>query len=170
MDMVISIDTTDMQEHECLSLESRELHSRMLLLLKEPFPRMRQREVSYSSGKKPLSVQQRVRAQRLRAQRPQRAHRSPTKRAKPSGSSDSDGGPSASDSSDRCILGSTPLLHFLCFSRISVVNTTAKSSIHIHYGHAIAVNITLLIRNYCAFLALFRIDMPTSFRMGSHHV
>ena len=37
-------------------------------------------------------------------------------------------------------------------------------------GHAIAVIITLLIRHYFASLALFRIDMPTSFRMGSHHV
>lgn len=99
-----------------------------------------------------------------------RAHRRPTKSTKPSGSSDSDGGPSASDSSDRCILCFTPLLHFLCFSRISVVNKTAKSSIHIHYGHAIAVIITILIRHYFASLALFHIDMPTSFRMGSHHV
>ena len=107
---------------------------------------------------------------RQRVHRAQRTHRSASKRTSTSGSSDSDGGPSASDSSDRCILCCTPLLHFLCYSRISVVNTAAKSSIHIHYGHAIAVIITLLIRYYCAFLALFRIDMPTSFCMGSHHV
>ncbi|WP_137009518.1 hypothetical protein [Aquitalea aquatilis] len=103
-----------------------------------------------------------------RAQRSTR--RSSTKRAKPSGSSDSDGGPAASDTSDRRIVYRTSLPHYLSFSSNTAVNSSSKSIAHSSNGYLCHAISTLLIWLYYLALIPFQIDISTSSRMGVSHV